>query len=146
VKTVLAKIDSQVVAGQVEKEYTAREPELVKYLATIRALEWRFQGFTLHYVPRAKNIEADKLAKVVANYLPIPDGAFYQVLQAPATQVAAKAFKTVLITESEDWRQLIVDCLNNMHHSEDDASIARMAARVRSYTLIDGTLYKKGVV
>ena len=41
-KIVLAKIDSQVMAGYVEKEYVAREPELVKYLATIRALERRF--------------------------------------------------------------------------------------------------------
>ena len=41
-RIVLAKIDSQVVARQVEKEYVAREPELVKYLATVRALEWRF--------------------------------------------------------------------------------------------------------
>ena len=39
---ILAKIDSQVVAGHVEKEYMARELELVKYLATVRALEQRF--------------------------------------------------------------------------------------------------------
>ena len=41
-KTILAKIDSQVIAGQVEKEYVAREPKLAKYLATVRALEQRF--------------------------------------------------------------------------------------------------------
>jgi hypothetical protein len=41
---LLIKTDSQVVAGQVEKEYMAREPELVKYLAMVRALEQRFQG------------------------------------------------------------------------------------------------------
>jgi ribonuclease HI len=41
-KTVLEKIDSQVVAGQVKKEYVIREPELAKYLATVRALERRF--------------------------------------------------------------------------------------------------------
>ena len=41
-KTLLAKIDSQVKAGQVEKEYIAREPELIKYLAIVRALERRF--------------------------------------------------------------------------------------------------------
>ena len=34
VKTVLAKTDSQVIAGQVEKEYVAREPELAKYFVT----------------------------------------------------------------------------------------------------------------
>jgi len=33
-----------------------------------------------------------------------------------------------------------------MHHTEHEASIARMIARARSYTLIDGILYKKGVV
>ena len=41
-KTVLAKIDSQVIVGQVEKEYVIKEPELAKYLATVRALERRF--------------------------------------------------------------------------------------------------------
>ena len=124
----------------------AREPELVKYLAIVRALERRFQGFTLQYIPRAKNAEADELAKAAANNLPIPNGAFYQVLQAPATQVTAKAFKTILVTESEVWRQLIIDCLNNVHHTEDEASTARMTAKVGNYTLIDGILYKKGVV
>jgi ribonuclease HI len=46
-KMILAKTDSQVIAGQVKKEYIAREPELAKYLATVRALERRFLGFTL---------------------------------------------------------------------------------------------------
>ena len=81
-KTLLAKIDSQVIAGQVEKEYMAQEPELVKYLATVRALEQMFQGFTLQYILRAENAEANELVKAAANNLPIPNGAFYQVLQA----------------------------------------------------------------
>ena len=42
--------------------------------------------------------------------------------------------------------QLIIDYLNNVHHSEDEASIVKMAAKARSYMLIDGILYKKGVV
>ena len=61
-----------------------QELELVKYLAIVRALEQRFQGFTLQYIPRAENAEVDELAKGAANNLPIPNGAFYQVLQAPA--------------------------------------------------------------
>ena len=39
---ILIKINSQIIAEQVEKEYTAREPELIKYLATVRALKRRF--------------------------------------------------------------------------------------------------------
>ena len=41
-ETLLSKTDSQVIAGQVKKEYMAWEPELVKYLAIVRALERRF--------------------------------------------------------------------------------------------------------
>ena len=51
-----------------------------------------------------------------------------------------------IITEFEDWRQLIIDCLNNVHYIEDEVSTARMVARARNYTLIEGILYKKGVV
>ena len=55
----------------------AWEPELAKYLATVRALERRFQGFTLQYIPRAENAKEDELAKAAANNLPIPSGTFY---------------------------------------------------------------------
>jgi ribonuclease HI len=76
VKTILAKIDSQVIAGKVKKDYMIWELELVKYLATIRALERRFLGFTLKHIPRAENVEADEMAKAAANNLPIPEGVF----------------------------------------------------------------------
>ena len=39
-----------------------------------------------------------------------------------------------------------MDHLNNVQHSKDEASIARMAAIARSYMLVDRILYKKGVV
>jgi hypothetical protein len=58
----------------------------------------------LKYIPRVENSEADELAKVAANNLPIPDRTFYQVLQAPATQATAKAFNQVLLIESKVWR------------------------------------------
>ena len=41
---------------------------------------------------------------------------------------------------------MIIDYLNNIHHSIDEASTTRIAARARSYTLMDDILYKKGVV
>ena len=56
----------------------------------------------MQYIPRVENVEADELAKAAANNLPIPEGTFYQVLQASATQVTVKAFKIVLVTESKD--------------------------------------------
>jgi ribonuclease HI len=50
-KNLVIKIDSQIVARQVEKGYTTREPELSKYQEVVRGLERRFKGFTLKYIP-----------------------------------------------------------------------------------------------
>jgi hypothetical protein len=104
---------------------------LRKYLDVVRALERRFQGFTLKHIPRAKNIDADELAKATANNLPLPVDTFYQV-HTLATKGMMKAFQEVLLTESEDWRHLIIGSLNNVHHLDDAASSARMAARARA--------------
>jgi hypothetical protein len=47
-------------------------------------------------------MKADELAKATTNNTPFPEGTFYQILQAPATQTTAKAFKTILVTEFKD--------------------------------------------
>jgi ribonuclease HI len=44
----------------------------MQYLAAIRSLERQFKGFTLQHVDRAKNEEADALAKAVAEASPCP--------------------------------------------------------------------------
>jgi hypothetical protein len=59
----IIRTDSKVVVGQVEKDYAAKDPALMQYLAAIRNLERQFKGFTLQHVDRAKNEEADALAK-----------------------------------------------------------------------------------
>jgi len=120
-KTLLIKIDSQVVAGQVEKEYLAHNPELARYLAVVRGLKRRFKGFTLQYIPRAENYEADELAKAAANNTPLPEGTFYQIVAAPGTESLPKAFRPVLLTEGEDWRQAIVDSLKGKTATDDEA-------------------------
>jgi hypothetical protein len=40
-------MDSKVVAGQIKKEYSAKEHVLMQYLAAVRGLEKQFKGFTL---------------------------------------------------------------------------------------------------
>jgi hypothetical protein len=112
----------------------------------VRALEQRFKRFTLKHIPRSENVEADELAKAAANNLPMSEGTFYKVLRSLAIETRMKPFQIVLLTEFEDWRQAIVDSLNNVCTIKDEASEARMTTRARSYTMIDDTLYKKGVV
>jgi ribonuclease HI len=67
----ILRTDSNVVVGQIEKECIAREPTLKKYLALLRRMEKNFKGFTVEYIDRNKNFEADELAKVVAHNNPL---------------------------------------------------------------------------
>ena len=52
----------------------------------------------------------------------------------------------VLLAEGEDWRQAIIDSLNNKANMEDEAIAKRMEARAKNYTTIQGNPYKKRVV
>ena len=52
--------------GHVEKEFTVKEPELIKYLAVVRRMEMQFTGFTFRHIPRSENAEVDELAKAAA--------------------------------------------------------------------------------
>jgi ribonuclease HI len=77
VTTCIIKTDSKVVAGQIEKEYSAKEPVLMQYLTAVCSLEKQFKGFTLQHVERNKNEEADTLAKAAAKGEALPSDVFY---------------------------------------------------------------------
>jgi hypothetical protein len=75
------RTDSKVVSGQIEKECIAREPTLEKYLFSVRRMENYFMGFTVEYIERNKNTEADELAKATARNTLMPPDVFYRVLE-----------------------------------------------------------------
>jgi ribonuclease HI len=74
------KTDSKVIASQIRKEC---DETLERYLTAIRRMERFFKGFTVRYIERTKNSEADQLAKVVAKKTMIPPDIFYQVIKDP---------------------------------------------------------------
>uniref|UniRef100_A0A2N9GYK5 Reverse transcriptase domain-containing protein n=1 Tax=Fagus sylvatica TaxID=28930 RepID=A0A2N9GYK5_FAGSY len=59
--------DSQLIVGQVNGEYEAREDRMTKYLKLVReAIKW-FDGVKLVQIPREQNTEADALAKLASS-------------------------------------------------------------------------------
>jgi acetolactate synthase regulatory subunit len=59
VQHYILKIDSKVIASQIKKECITRDETLERYLAVIRRMERFFKGFTVQYIERTKNSEAD---------------------------------------------------------------------------------------
>jgi ribonuclease HI len=112
VTTCIIKTDSKVVAGQVEKEYSAKDPALMQYLTAVRSLERQFKGFTLQHVDRARNEEADALAKAAARGEALPSDVFYHVIGTPAIRSPeglqitnnTEGHRIVNLIMTEDWR------------------------------------------
>ena len=80
VRRCTVKSDSLIIVGHVEKEFTAKGLELIKYLAAVRRMEKHFTGFTFHHIPRSENTKADELVKAVVQKAPMPTDIFYQEL------------------------------------------------------------------
>ena len=58
----------------------------MQYLTAVRSLERQFKGFTLQHVDRARNEEADALAKAAARGETLPSDVFYHVIGTPAVR------------------------------------------------------------
>jgi ribonuclease HI len=69
IRRAVLKTDSQVISGDVDKSCRARDPNLEKYLDTVRRLEDSFEGFSVKNIPRGENEHADLLAKSVVGGL-----------------------------------------------------------------------------
>jgi ribonuclease HI len=153
VTTCIVKTDSKVVVGQVEKEYSAKYPALMQYLTAVRGLERQFKGFTLQHVDRARNEEADALAKAAARGKTLPSDVFYHVIGTPAIrnpeglQVTndTKCHRIVNLIMTEDWRALITLFLQGYYDPSDINEAKRLKHRSRDFVLVGGQLYKKGI-
>jgi ribonuclease HI len=86
VTTCIVKTNSKRVAGQIEKDCSAKEPVLMQYLSVVRSLERQFMGFTLQHIGWNKNEEANMLAKAAAKGEPMPSDVFFHTIGAPAVR------------------------------------------------------------
>jgi ribonuclease HI len=153
VTTCIIKTDSKVVASQVKKEYSAKDPALMQYLTTVHSLERQFKGFTLQHVDRAKNEEANTLAKAAARGESLPSDVFYHVIGMPAIRSPeglqitndTEGHRIVNLTMTEDWLAPITLFLQGYYHPSDVNEAKRLKHQSRDFTIIEGQLYKKGV-
>jgi ribonuclease HI len=127
VTACIVRTYSKIVTGQVEKEYSAKDPALMQYLTAVRSLEKQFKSFTIQHVDRARNKEADALAKAAAKGEILPSDVFYHIIGTPAVrhpeglQVTndAEGHHIVNLIMTEDWRAPITLYLQGHYHPSD---------------------------
>jgi hypothetical protein len=132
--------------GHVEKEFTAKEPELIKYLTAVRRMEKHFAGLTFCHIPRNENAEADELVKAAMQRAPLPVDVLYQELSVKAIREEEERPSTVHVIASKDRRSHIFAYLNGTYEPHSKHEVDRMNSRMKQYSIIAGELYKSGIV
>ncbi|GJS41644.1 reverse transcriptase domain-containing protein [Tanacetum coccineum] len=66
VRNLQANVDSRLVANQVNRTYTAKEADMIRYLEKVRALANGFRMFLIKQVPKRERKKADTLSKITS--------------------------------------------------------------------------------
>jgi hypothetical protein len=115
----------------------------VKYLEKVREMERHFKGYSLQYIPRDDNNEADKLTKAAARNQAMPPDMFFEIIKEPS--IKEEKPKIVNVVETPDWRAGIMAYLRGDYEPQDELEEMRLKQMARGYAVVNGELYKSGV-
>jgi hypothetical protein len=104
-----------------------------------------FRGFTVEYIDRNKNIEADELTKAAARNTSLPADVFLQTITDASIKMIEPEPSVINIIHGEDWWAPIMVYLR--HYYEPDSTIkqTRMQQRAQSYQIVNNDLYNISV-
>jgi hypothetical protein len=119
-------------------------PALMQYLTAVRSLERQFKGFTLQHVDRARNEEADALAKAAGRGETLSSNVFYHVIGTLAVcnleglQVTndAEGHRIDNLIMTKDWRAPITLFLQGYYHPSDVNEAKRLKHQSWDFVLV----------
>lgn len=136
------RVDSNLVASQINGEFTTYKESITKYLAKAKEYIDCFKHFKIKNIPRAQNQKADvlsKLASVAFNHL--TKEILVEVLEKPSTE--EERINAIVEEEEENWMSPIFRCLKEGIWPEDQNEARNLRMKISHYTLIDDVLFKK---
>jgi ribonuclease HI len=119
VPNYILKIDSKVIAGQIEKECMARDATFERYLATVRRMENYFEGLHSSILKGQKKHRSRRVGQISCQKSNISVVCVFQTIEDPFMKTVELEPRMVNIIEGEDWRALIMAYLRN-HYEPDN--------------------------
>ena len=137
-ESVLVQGDSQLIMGQVNGTYEAKEERMKRYLNKVRRLIKKFSEARFVQVPREENVEANTLAKE-ASVNELMDE-FDEVQYMPSIDLP----EVQQIGGDENWMTSIVGYLKEGKLPQERDEARKLRIKSARYVLIDEVLYKSG--
>ncbi|GJX96946.1 reverse transcriptase domain-containing protein [Tanacetum coccineum] len=142
VQTLDVKVDSKLVACQLNKYFVASNEGMEKYLAKAKEQAPLFKKFLIKNIPRNQNQKGDmlsKLASVAFNHM--TKEILIEVLNAKYVDVQEVS---MIVKEKEDnWMTPIIKCLEEGIWPTEENEARTLRMKIGQYVVEDGVLFKK---
>ncbi|GJT69832.1 reverse transcriptase domain-containing protein [Tanacetum coccineum] len=118
ISNIEVKVDSKLVASQINGNYKANKDSMIKYLAKANEYIFGFKSFLIENIPRNMNQKADVLSKLVSvafNHL--TKEVLVEVLNERSTE--GEDVHTIVEEEGDIWMTPIIQCLEEGIWPED---------------------------
>jgi ribonuclease HI len=157
--------DSNLVVQQVMNKCDTVSDNMTAYRNLYYYLEGTFDGCLVSHVSRASNEEADNLANIGSQCLPLPQGVFWeeiiersiknktstteeqgqhQTTGSGAGKTSATEPEEVMMIE-ETWMQPYLAYMINKTLPEDTVEAKKIIRRSKAFVVLQGKLYKKSI-
>jgi ribonuclease HI len=158
--------DSNLIVQQVMNKCDAISDNMTAYRNLYYYLEGTFDGYEVSHVSGASNKEADNLANIGSQCLPVPQGVFWEEIikrsiksnkastieeQGQHQAIGSGAGKTsiaepeeVMMIE-ETWMQPYLAYMINKTVPKDTVEAKRVIRRSKAFVVSQGKLYKKSI-
>ncbi|GJV02423.1 reverse transcriptase domain-containing protein [Tanacetum coccineum] len=143
VSSIEVKVDSKLVANQINGTYEATKESMIKYLAKAKEFISAFKTFSIENIPREDNQKADILSKLATvPFSHLTKEILVEVLNERSTD--AKEVQTIVEEEGENWMTPIINYLEEGIVPSDKNKARSLRAKISQYVIGSGVLFKKG--
>ncbi|XP_050258937.1 uncharacterized protein LOC126703927 [Quercus robur] len=137
-KSIRVMGDSQLIMGQVNGMYEAREGRMKKYLSRVMRLVKRFEKADFVQIPREENVEADTIAKEASADESLEKSDEVQYMPSIDAQEVQQ------VDDRESWMTPIISYLKDGRLPEEKDEARKVRVRSARYVLMNEVLYKRG--
>src|SRR4051812_4728419 len=147
--------DSDLVAGQVAGTCDTVSPTMAAYRQAVDKLGGYFAGYSVEWIDRQKNEEANTLSRIGSARLAPPADVFLDTITKPSVSppreidigisLQPKVAMVALIAEPSDWTAPYVAYLEGGTLPADEIEARMITPRCKSFVIINGELHKRSV-
>ncbi|XP_034707085.1 uncharacterized protein LOC117930552 [Vitis riparia] len=133
--------DSQLVVGQILKEYEAKDERMTKYSLKVQESLNRLEEWIIEKIPRGDNAQADALAGIAASF-PVKESTMLPIY-VQITPVIAESHVCNVSPKENDWAVNIRVYLQTGALPENPKHAHKIRVQASRFTLIGGDLYRR---